>query len=261
MSVAEQADARTGEPGPVGAQLARARIAHGLSVDDLYERTNVRPVVDHRARARRHRAERRRGLRARASAHARRRRSGWTSPRCSPPSTRATRHRAPPVLVPDTDAARGQPALAAGRRPTGPRWPLVMAAVLVVVIVVALRAAAASRSKDGKSPTRRSRQPAAGEREDDRSEADPAPAVADLPGAGPGRHGAHHPDRQARLARRHDERGVSLIQRVVAALAEAARSACGRGAERRRSATRAPRRFRATAIRSARSGRRGRSSA
>ena len=45
MSVAEQADARTGEPGPVGAQLARARIAHGLSIDDLYERTNVRPVV------------------------------------------------------------------------------------------------------------------------------------------------------------------------------------------------------------------------
>jgi cytoskeleton protein RodZ len=136
VSVAEQADARTGERGPVGAQLARARIAHGLSIDDLYRRTNVRPIVisalerdDVRpsggvvyARGHLRTLGQALGLDVTPLLAAFDASHGTTSA---------------PVLIPDTDAAEVS-LRSSGPSTTGPRWPLALAAVLVVVIVVAL---------------------------------------------------------------------------------------------------------------------------
>ncbi len=139
VSVAEQADARTGEPGPVGAQLARARIAHGLSIDDLYERTNVRPVVIFALErddvgpsggvvyARGH-------LRTLGQALGLDVTPLLAAFDASHPAD------APSVVAADSDdLVSPEPSRRRGRRTgSGPRWPLVMAAVLVVVIVVAL---------------------------------------------------------------------------------------------------------------------------
>ena len=47
MSIAERADERTGSSGPVGAQLQRARTDQGLSIEDMCQRTNIRPAVVH----------------------------------------------------------------------------------------------------------------------------------------------------------------------------------------------------------------------
>jgi cytoskeleton protein RodZ len=139
VSVAEQADARTGEPGPVGAQLARARIAHGLSIDDLYERTNVRPVVIFALErddvgpsggvvyARGH-------LRTLGQALGIDVTPLLAAFDASHPAAAA------PVVIPDSDVVvNPQTDGRSGRRSgSGPRWPLFMAAVLVVVIVIAL---------------------------------------------------------------------------------------------------------------------------
>jgi hypothetical protein len=139
VSVAEQADARTGEPGPVGAQLARARIAHGLSIDELYERTNVRPVVIFALErddvgpsggvvyARGH-------LRTLGQALGLDVTPLVAAFDASHPAASSR------VVVPDSDVlATPEVGRRSGRRPgSGPRWPLVMAAVLVVVIAVAL---------------------------------------------------------------------------------------------------------------------------
>jgi cytoskeleton protein RodZ len=136
MSVAEQAAAKIGEDGPVGAQLARARVAHGLSVDDLYGRTNIRPVVISALErddvgpsggvvyARGH-------LRSLAQA------LGLDATPLLAAFDASHGTAAPPVLVRDIDAA--EVSLRSGGPPaTGPRWPLVMAGVLVVVIAIAL---------------------------------------------------------------------------------------------------------------------------
>ncbi len=136
MSVAEQADARTGEPGPVGAQLARARIAHGLSIDELYERTNVRPVVIFALErddvgpsggvvyARGH-------LRTLGQALGLDVTPLLAAFDASHPTASS------PVLVADTDAEEvSQPS--SRRRGSGRRWTVAMAVVLVAVIAVAL---------------------------------------------------------------------------------------------------------------------------
>jgi cytoskeleton protein RodZ len=136
VSVAEQADATTGERGPVGAQLARARVAHGFSVDDLRSRTNIRPSVisalerdDIRPSggvvyARGH-------LRTLAQA------LGLDPTPLLAAFDASHGTASPPVLVPDTDAAEVS-LRSSGPPATGPRWPLVMAGLLVVVIVIAL---------------------------------------------------------------------------------------------------------------------------
>jgi cytoskeleton protein RodZ len=136
VSVTERADATTGERGPVGAQLARARVAHGFSVDDLQRRTNIRPSVisalerdDIRpsggvAYARGH-------LRTLAQA------LGLDPTPLLAAFDASHGTASPPVLVPDTDAAEVS-LRSSGPAAAGPRWPLVMAGLLVVVIVIAL---------------------------------------------------------------------------------------------------------------------------
>ena len=47
MSITERADERTDSPGPVGAQLRRARTEQGLSIEVVCQRTNIRPTVVH----------------------------------------------------------------------------------------------------------------------------------------------------------------------------------------------------------------------
>jgi cytoskeleton protein RodZ len=47
MSITERADERTDSSGPVGAQLRRARTDQGLSIEDVCQRTNIRPAVVH----------------------------------------------------------------------------------------------------------------------------------------------------------------------------------------------------------------------
>jgi cytoskeleton protein RodZ len=151
VSVTERADATTGERGPVGAQLARARVAHGFSVDDLYRRTNIRPAVisalerdDIRpsggvAYARGH-------LRSLAQA------LGLDPTPLLAAFDASHGTASPPVLVSDTDAAEVS-LRSSGPPATGPRWPLVMAAVLVVVIVIALVQLLIPGSKDAVKPT------------------------------------------------------------------------------------------------------------
>lgn len=136
MSVAEQADATTGERGPVGAQLARARVGHGFSVDDLHRRTNIRPsVISALERddispsggvvyARGH-------LRTLAQA------LGLDPTPLLAAFDASHGTASPPLLVPDTDAAEVS-LRSSGPPATGPRWPLVMAGLLVVVIIIAL---------------------------------------------------------------------------------------------------------------------------
>ncbi|HEX4018677.1 MAG TPA: RodZ domain-containing protein [Frankiaceae bacterium] len=151
MSVTEQADATTGERGPVGAQLARARVAHGFSVDDLRRRTNIRPSVitalerdDIRPSggvvyARGH-------LRTLAQA------LGLDPTPLLAAFDASHGTSSAPVLVPDTDAAEVS-LRSSGTPKTGPRWPLVMAGLLVVVIVIALAQLLLPGSKDKVHPT------------------------------------------------------------------------------------------------------------
>ncbi|HEX4430929.1 MAG TPA: helix-turn-helix domain-containing protein [Frankiaceae bacterium] len=146
MSVAEQAGARTGEGGPVGAQLARARVAHGFSIDDLQRRTNIRSTVisalerdDIRPSggvvyARGH-------LRTLAQA------LGLDPTPLLAAFDASHGTASPPVLVSDTDAAEVS-LRSSGPPATGPRWPLVMAGLLVVVIVIALVQLLVPGSKD-----------------------------------------------------------------------------------------------------------------
>jgi cytoskeleton protein RodZ len=47
MSITERADERTDSSGPVGAQLRRARTDQGLSIENVCQRTNIRPAVVH----------------------------------------------------------------------------------------------------------------------------------------------------------------------------------------------------------------------
>jgi transcriptional regulator with XRE-family HTH domain len=150
VSVAEQAGARTGEGGPVGAQLARARVAHGFSIDDLQRRTNIRSTVisalerdDIRPSggvvyARGH-------LRTLAQA------LGLDPTPLLAAFDASHGTASPPVLVSDTDAAEVS-LRSSGPPATGPRWPLVMAGLLVVVIVIALVQLLLPGKKDGVNP-------------------------------------------------------------------------------------------------------------
>jgi cytoskeleton protein RodZ len=148
MSIAEQVGSMTDAFGPVGAQLAKARAAHGWSVDDICRRTNIRPAVvialeagdigpsGGAVYARGH---------VRSLAHA----LGLES---APllvafDATHGTSSPPPPVLISDDDEAEVS-IRASGPRVTGPRWPIAMAAVLVVVIVFALVQLLVPGSKD-----------------------------------------------------------------------------------------------------------------
>lgn len=136
MSVAEQAGATTGERGPVGAQLARARVAHGLSIEDLYRRTNVRPVV---ISALERDDVRPSGGVVYARGHLRTlgQALGLDVTPLLAAFDAGHGSGSAPVLIPDTDPA--EVSLRVRRtRATGPRWPFALAVVLVVVIVVAL---------------------------------------------------------------------------------------------------------------------------
>jgi cytoskeleton protein RodZ len=138
MSITEQRNARAGSSGPVGQQLARARAAQGLSIDDICRRTNIRPAVVHALEngdigpsggavyARGH-------VRTLAQA------LGLDVDPLLGDFDASYSLGSPkkPVLIPDTDAAEVsiRPVRAPLRRP---RWPFVMAALLVAVIVIAL---------------------------------------------------------------------------------------------------------------------------
>jgi cytoskeleton protein RodZ len=138
MSIIEQAGSMTDASGPVGAQLARARAAHGLSIDDVCRRTNIRPgVVSALERddigpsggavyARGHVRSLAQALGLQAGPLLAAFDSAYGTG--SPPA---------PVLVPDTDAAEVS-LRSSGPPATGPRWPLVMAGILVVVIAIAI---------------------------------------------------------------------------------------------------------------------------
>src|ERR1700712_2750116 len=138
MSITEQRNARAGSSGPVGQQLARARAAEGLSIDDICRRTNIRPAVvlalengdigpsGGAVYARGH---------VRTLAHALGldvdALLGDFDASYDPGSQKK------PVLIPDTDAA--EVSIRPTQAPTrGARWPFVMAALLIVVIVIAL---------------------------------------------------------------------------------------------------------------------------
>ncbi len=148
MSITEQAGSMTDAEGPVGARLAKARIAHGLSVDDVCRRTNIRPVVV-RALESGDIGPSGGGVYARGHVRALAQALGIDAgPLLA--AFDATYHTGavpPPVLVPDTDAAEVslRPHAPATR---GPRWPLAMAAVLIVVIAVALVQLVLPGSKD-----------------------------------------------------------------------------------------------------------------
>jgi cytoskeleton protein RodZ len=196
MSIAEQQGSMTDAFGPVGAQLAKARAAHGWSVDDICRRTNIRPAVvialeagdigpsGGAVYARGH---------VRSLAHA----LGLES---APllvafDATHGTGSPPPPVLISDNDEAEVS-IRASGPRVTGPRWPIAMAAILVVVIVIALVQLLVPGSKDA------AKHPAAA-----------PPAVV--------KHSTAAPKKAPSWLDVTDERGVQLIQKVVAPSAKA----------------------------------------
>ena len=138
MSIIEKAELATDAFGPVGAELAKARLARGWSIDDICSRTNIRPAVVQALEADDIRPSG--GIvyargHIRSLAHA----LGMDDAvlLAAFDAAHESEAAAPPVLVSDSDAAE------VSLRPTGPairgpRWPLVMAGILVVVIVVAL---------------------------------------------------------------------------------------------------------------------------
>jgi cytoskeleton protein RodZ len=148
MSIAEQVGSTTDAFGPVGAQLAKARAARGWTIDEICRRTNIRPAVvlaleagdigpsGGAVYARGH---------VRSLAHA----LGMeTAPLLAAfDATHGTGSPPPPVLISDNDEAEVS-IRPSGPRVTGPRWPLVMGAVLVVVIVIALVQLLVPGSKD-----------------------------------------------------------------------------------------------------------------
>jgi transcriptional regulator with XRE-family HTH domain len=136
VSVAEQADARTGEQGPVGAQLARARIARGLSIDDLYRRTNVRPPVI-TALERDDIGPSGGVVYARGHIRTLGQALGLDPTPLVAAFDASHPTDASPVLIPDEDAAEVS-LRSSGPPETGPRWPMFVGVILVVVIVVAL---------------------------------------------------------------------------------------------------------------------------
>lgn len=138
MSLIERAEPATDAFGPVGAELARARKARGWSIEDICSRTNIRPSVvaaleadDIRPSggivyARGH---------IRSLAHA----LGMDDAvlLAAFDAAHGAEATAPPVLVSDSDAAEVS-LRSNGPVIRGPRWPLVMAGILVVIIVIAL---------------------------------------------------------------------------------------------------------------------------
>jgi cytoskeleton protein RodZ len=150
VSVTERADATTSEGGPVGAQLARARLAHRFSVDDLHRRTNIRPSV---ISALERDDIRPSGGVVYARGHLRTLAQALELDPTPLLAAFDASHgtASPPLLVPDTDAAEVS-LRSSGTPKTGPRWPLVMAGLLVVVIVIALVQLLLPSSKDSVNP-------------------------------------------------------------------------------------------------------------
>ncbi len=126
----------TGGHGPVGAQLARARNAHGLSIDDLCRRTKIRPAVIS-ALERDDVGPSGGVVYARGHLRSLGRALGLDVTPLLAAFDASHGTALPPVLVPDTDAAEVS-LRSSGPPAAGPRWPLAMAAVLVVVIVIAV---------------------------------------------------------------------------------------------------------------------------
>ncbi|MCW2548536.1 MAG: hypothetical protein JWN96_2996 [Mycobacterium sp.] len=160
MSITERADERTDSSGPVGAQLRRARTVQGLSIEDICQRTNIRPTVVHALEngdlepsggavyARGH---------VRTLAHALDLDAdallanfdasyGAGMPRMpvlipEPEVVKAPKPPKAPKVSKDADQASHRPESVSPPSPAkkrGPRWSWVMALVLVAVIVVAL---------------------------------------------------------------------------------------------------------------------------
>jgi cytoskeleton protein RodZ len=146
MSITERADERTDSSGPVGAQLRRARTAQGLSIEDVCQRTNIRPTVVHALEngdlepsggavyARGH---------VRTLAHALD--LNTDSLLANFDASYGAQMPRMPVLIPEPEALV-EPSPRAARDPDsrpvaarrGPRWSWVFGLVLVVVIVIAL---------------------------------------------------------------------------------------------------------------------------
>lgn len=214
MSVAEQAGARTGEPGPVGVQLARARIAHGLSIDELCVRTNVRPAV---ISALEHDDVEPSGGVVYARGHLRT--LGQALGLDVTPLLAAfdASHPAdaPPVLIPDPDVQMTpEPTGRPGKQPgSGRRWTFVMALVLVVVIVIALLQLIDPGSKDSPHTSAPPPSPAAAKSVAPK----PSPTLPSLTFPVP----AHGVTVRILLASKpswlsvYDEKGYFLIQRTV----------------------------------------------
>ncbi len=138
MSITEQAGSMTDASGSVGAQLAQGRMARGLSVEDVYRRTNIRPGV---VRALESDDLEPSGGAVYARGHVRSIAQALgldTGPLMAAfDAAHGTDSPPPPLLNPDTDAP--DVSLRPSSAPTsGPRWPLIMAGLLVVVIAVAL---------------------------------------------------------------------------------------------------------------------------
>lgn len=167
MSITEQAGSMTDASAAVGAQLAEARAARGLSVDDVCRSTNIRPGVIN-ALERGDVGPSGGAVYARGHVRSLAQALGLDAGQllAAFEASYGTGSPPPPVLVPDTDAAEVS-LRSSGPPATGPRWPLVMAGILVVVIAIALfqlvlpgakesakRAAAASPAAKH-TPTRR----------------------------------------------------------------------------------------------------------
>jgi transcriptional regulator with XRE-family HTH domain len=138
MSITEQVSSMTDASKSVGARLAEARAAEGLSIDDVCRRTNIRPAVVS-ALENGDIAPSGGAVYARGHVRSLARAVGLDPAPLLEEFDASYGTASPPalVLVPDSDAAEVSLRPSAPRT-SGPRWPLAMAAVLVVVIVIAL---------------------------------------------------------------------------------------------------------------------------
>lgn len=149
MSITERADERTDSSGPVGAQLRRARTAQNLSIEDVCQRTNIRPAVVH---ALENGDLEPSGGAVYARGHVRTLAQALD---LDPDSLLANFDASygsamprMPVLIPEVEApARERPPRVprtpravrpAGANPGKPRWAWLLAVVLIAVIVIAL---------------------------------------------------------------------------------------------------------------------------
>jgi cytoskeleton protein RodZ len=159
VSITERADERTDSSGPVGAQLRRARTVQGLSIEDVCQRTNIRPAVVHALEngdlepsggavyARGHVRTLSHALDLDADAllanfdasyGAGMPRMPVLTPEPGAPRAADRVSRRSEPLSPAGVAAPDDALATRAQEPRGPRWSWVMAVVLVAVIIVAL---------------------------------------------------------------------------------------------------------------------------